>query len=71
MPRSSTRSDSPASTRSPSRVSRSRSLPNAFGSPRGIPLQYQLRNVEPSSVPCIVIGIDLTAPNTVTLYGSN
>jgi hypothetical protein len=45
--------------------------PITFTPPTGIPLTYRVRNVEPPGVPCITLDVDLTAPNTVTLYSTN
>lgn len=45
--------------------------PITFMQLTGIPLTYRVRNVEPPGVPCITLDVDLTAPNTVTLYSTN
>ena len=42
-----------------------------FTSTTGIPITYQIRNVDPTDVSCVSLEVDLNAPNTVTLYGTN
>ena len=45
--------------------------PVVFGATTNIPLTYRLRNVEPAGSPCVSLDVDVSAPNTVTLYGTN
>lgn len=45
--------------------------PVVFTLTAGIPITYQLRNIEPEGVACVTLDVDLSAPNTVTLYGTN
>lgn len=45
--------------------------PVVFTQTTNIPLTYRIRNIEPATAPCVTLDVDLTAPNIVTLYGSN
>lgn len=45
--------------------------PVSFGTPMGVQLQYQVRNIEPADRACVTVDVDLaSALNTVTLLGS-